>query len=70
MTSMEVDGTQNIGGYGNTAGRLQNSKFDWFTQKMFQNEITNVKKVVAKPRSTDPYYYTIPKDPHRFINSL
>ena len=68
---MEQSGEQNIGGFGNKALTKEYSRFDWYTTKVFQNEIKNVTRNYIGPRSgknSAPYYFLISAHPTQWIN--
>ena len=63
-----MDGERNIGGFGNTAINKEFSQFDWFADKIYQNEIKKSNRQWIKPTSKDPYYFLIPKNPNDWID--
>ena len=61
-------GEENIGGYGPTALKTIDSRFNWFAAKVYQNEILGQNRAFIKPQSEEPYYFFIPKNPNDWIN--
>ena len=60
-------GEQNIGGYGQTAAKELHSKFNWFTQKIFQNEIMRSNRGWVKAIADNPYHFFVHKNSNDWI---
>ena len=65
---MDTSGTQNIGGYGETASVKEYSKFNWFTKNLFQNEIMRTYRTFIKPISSNPYIFHINKTKYDWVD--
>ena len=61
-----MEGEQNVGGWGDTAAK-EFSQFNWFTNKIFQNEIMLTNRGWLQPYSTDPFTFVINKNHNDWI---